>query len=168
MDHLEFEREKWRAEYDLRKRELDFKERDAGRSQWSSPLVLAVCAAAVAGLFNAGVAWVNGMQARTVEETKAEAARILEVIRTNDPDKAAVNLKFLVDAGLISDAVRRKDIQAFLDNRTTGQGPTLPTEAQLRKEVEVLVENWKMMTDMTSNLSRTLHEMSNTAVRNIR
>jgi hypothetical protein len=94
--------------------------------------------------------------------------RILEVIRTNDPDKAAVNLKFLVDAGLISDVVRRKDIQAFLDNRTAGQGPTLPTDAKLHEEVKVLVENWKMITDMTSNLSLTLNEMANTATRNIR
>jgi hypothetical protein len=95
--------------------------------------------------------------------------RILEVIRANDPDKAAVNLKFLVDAGLISDTVRRKDLQAFLDNRIDGQGPALPTDAKLREEeVKVLVESWKMTTDMTSNLSRTLHEMANTAVRNIR
>jgi hypothetical protein len=40
-------------------------------------------------------------------KTKAEAARILEVIRTDNPDKAATNLKFLVDAGLISDAGRK-------------------------------------------------------------
>jgi hypothetical protein len=141
VDQLEFEREKWRGEYDLRKRELELKERDAARSQWSSPLVIAVSAAAVAGLFNAGIAWVNGMQARTVEETKGEAARILEVIRTDNPDKAAVNLKFLVDAGLISDAGRRKNIQAFLDHRAAGQGPTLPTDVlksleQLREEFE--------------------------------
>ena len=48
-------------------------------------------------------------QARILEESKAEAARILEVIKTgNNSDKAAVNLKFLVDAGLISDPDRRE------------------------------------------------------------
>jgi hypothetical protein len=109
-----------------------------------------------------------GCKLEPLKKPKQKAARILEVIRTNDPDKAAVNLKFLVDAGLISDAVRRKDLQAFLDNRAAGQGPALPTDAKLHEEVKVLVENWKMITDMTSNVSRTLHEMGNTAVRNIR
>jgi hypothetical protein len=154
---LEFEREKWRNEFELRKRELVLKEREASRSRWSSPLVLAVLAAAMAGLGNASAIWLNGMeqrkletekaeQARNIEETKAEAARILEVIKTgNDPDKAAENLKFLVDAGLISDEYRRKSIQVFLDTRKAGQGPALP-----------------------GDLSKTLHEMALEAVRNIR
>jgi hypothetical protein len=123
---LEFEREKWRAEYELRKRELELKERDASRSRWSSPLVLALLAAAIAGLSNAAAIWLNGRQARDLEETKAEAARILEVIKTGDPDKAAVNLKFLVDAGLVSDVDRRLSIQKYLDARAAGQGPALP------------------------------------------
>jgi hypothetical protein len=162
VDQLEFEREKWRAEYELRKRELDLKERDAARSQWSSPLVLSICAAVVAGFFNAAVAWVNGIQSRTIEEAKAEAARILEVIKTDNPDKAAVNLKFLVDAGLISDFGRSSKLQAYLDVRIAGQGPALPGD------VDVLVKNWKLITDMTSELSKTLHEQAQTAVRNIR
>jgi len=71
-------------------------------------------------------------QSRVLEEGKAEAARILEVIKTgNDPEKAAENLKFLVDTGLISDAGRRKNIQAFLDSRKPGQGPSLPPAAAL-------------------------------------
>jgi hypothetical protein len=44
----EFEREKWRDDYALRKRELELKERDASRSRWSSPVVLALLAAAIA------------------------------------------------------------------------------------------------------------------------
>jgi hypothetical protein len=137
---LEFEREKWRGEYELRKREIEIKERDASRSRWSSPLVLAVLAAATAALGNAAAIWLNGIeqrdlettkteQARILEESKAEAARILEVIKTgNNSDKAAVNLKFLVDAGLISDPDRRKNIEKFLVNRATGEGPALPSQ----------------------------------------
>jgi hypothetical protein len=52
---LEFERETWRDEYELHKRELVLKEPEASRSRWSSPLVLAVLAAAMAALGNAGV-----------------------------------------------------------------------------------------------------------------
>lgn len=134
---LEFEREKWLAEYELRKREIEIKERDQSRSRWSSPVVLAVLAASLAGLGNAAATWLNGMeqrkleagraeQAKIMEETKAEAARILEVIKTGDPNKAAVNLKFLVHTGLISNADRLKNIQIFLADRPDGGGPTLP------------------------------------------
>src|SRR5262249_53722210 len=68
-------------------------------------------------------------QTRVLEEGKAEAARILEMIKTGDPDKAADNLKFLIDAGLISDADRRRNIRNFLANRPAGKGPTLPSVA---------------------------------------
>jgi hypothetical protein len=133
---LEFEREKWRGEYELRKREIEIKEREASRSRWSSPVVVALLVAATAGLGNAAAIWLNGweqrklettraMQTKDIEETKAEAARILEAIRTDDPDKAAVNLKFLLEAGLLV-AERRQNIQAFLDERIAGQGPWLP------------------------------------------
>ena len=134
---LEFEREKWRAEYALREREIKVKEREASRSRWSSPLVLAVLAAAIAALGNGAAIWLTGRsqhdlettkaeQTRVLEEGKAEAARILEMIKTGDPEKAADNLKFLVDAGLISDADRRKNIQNFLAHRPAGKGPALP------------------------------------------
>jgi hypothetical protein len=137
---IEFEREKWLGEYELRKREIEIKERDQSRSRWSSPVVLAVLAAALAGLGNAAVTWLNGVeqrnleaeraeQARAMEETKAEAARILEVIRTGDADKSAANLKFLVDTGLISNADRIKNIEAFLAHRPKGGGPALPGQA---------------------------------------
>src|SRR5262245_1520933 len=160
-ESLEFEREKWLAEYELKEREIALKEREASRSRWSSPLVLAIFAAAAAGIGNAAAIWLTGVQqrqleaekseqVRSIEEAKAEAARILEVIKTgNDPDKAAANLKFLLDAGLISDTPRRLSIQVFLDTRQAGQGPALPV-------------------DFTDNLSKTLHEMAITAVKNIR
>jgi hypothetical protein len=167
---LEFEREKWLAEYEFRKREVAIKERDDSRSRWSSPLVLAVLAAATAALGNAAAIWLNGIeqrnlettktaQARILEESKAEAARILEVIKTgNNSDKAAVNLKFLLDAGLISDPDRRKNIEKFLVNRATGEGPALPSQVsdeplgkmllQLQKDIESLPKLTKEQTEM--------------------
>ena len=128
---LEFDHERFR------KREIEVKERDQSRSRWSSPVVLAVLAAALAGLGNAAVASLNGLeqrkleadkavQAKAMEETKAEAARILEVIKTGDADKSAANLKFLVDTGLITNSDRIEKIQAFLEHRPAGGGPALP------------------------------------------
>jgi hypothetical protein len=154
---LEFEREKWRDDYELRKREVAVKEQEASRSRWSSPLVLAVSAAAIGAFGNLVLAWMNeraqleleatkAEQANSLEESKAEAMRILEMIRTGNPDKAAENLKFLVDAGLISNPVRRTNIQTFLAKREAGQGPVLPaarsiTPEELNREVETLIPN---------------------------
>lgn len=137
---VQFDHERWLGEYELRKREIGIKERDQSRSRWSSPVVLAVLAAALAGLSNAAVSWQNGLQqlkleaekavqAKSMEETKAETARIFEIIRTGDADKAAANLKFLVDTGLIINSHRIEKIQAFLDRRPAGKGPELPGQS---------------------------------------
>jgi hypothetical protein len=131
-----FDREKWREEYELRKREIEIKERESNRNRWSSPLVLALLTAAVAGLGNAVAIVLNGReprdleitksdQAKIVEETKAEAARIFEIIRTGNPVQAATNLKFLVDVDLIRDAGRIRSIKA-LDLGDIGKLPALP------------------------------------------
>jgi hypothetical protein len=150
---LEFEREKWRAEYDLRRAEISLKRDEVNRSRWINPLVIAVFAAAAAALGNAGVTLISGYQQRTLEETqaadtrvlnlnqsiatlqleqsKAESARILEVVKTSDPDKAAVNLKFLIDTGLIADQNIRRQIESYLDKRAPGKGFSLPSSGSI-------------------------------------
>jgi hypothetical protein len=150
---LALEREKWDAEIALRREELDLKRSELSRSRWINPLVIAVLAAAVAALGNAGVSLVNSLQQLqlereraqitqrlnaeqshatiTLEQSKSEAARILEVVKTNDPDKAAANLKFLIDTGLIADQTVRMQIQAYLDKRQPGEGVVLPTSQGL-------------------------------------
>jgi hypothetical protein len=133
---VEFEREKWQAEHELREREVAVKEREASRWWWSTPLIALVAAAvgaAIAAGGNAYVALLNGQQALVLEETKAEAARILEVIKTGDPDKAAENLKFLLDLGLINDPIRTR-LEASLAKRGAGQGPALPAARSLTPE----------------------------------
>jgi hypothetical protein len=151
---VEFEREKWQAELRLRQKELALHERDARLkyleirakrrderlARWSSPLVLAVLAAALAAFGNAIVAFINGSEQRAleraraeasqvIEETKAEAARILEVIKTNDVNLARNNLDFLNQAGLVTNPKRRADIQAYLSRLKPGEGPSLPSSA---------------------------------------
>jgi hypothetical protein len=150
---LKLEHDRWLGEYELRKREIEIKERDQSRSRWSSPVVLAVLAAALAGLSNAAVHWQEGVlqrrleadkavQARIMEETKAEAARIFEVIRTGEADKAATNLKFLVDTGLITNSGRVEKIQAFLVNRPDGGGPALPvSQSPTDRELAVMLKS---------------------------
>ena len=79
---LVWEQQKWRDEYQLRIRELDLKQKEQERSNWSNPLVVAILAAAIAGLGNAVVAMINGRLQRQIEESKAaESLRIEEVDR---------------------------------------------------------------------------------------
>ncbi len=75
---LDFEREKWLGDYELRRREIEIKERYQSRSRWSNPIVLAVLAAALAGVGNATVAWLNGIEQRVLKprgSSKLEAWR---------------------------------------------------------------------------------------------
>jgi hypothetical protein len=130
------EREKWTFARNLQEIELSIKEEDLRlrkeeleRSRWRSPLVVAILAAAVAALGNAAVALVNGLQGQTLEDTRAESARILEMVKTGSADKAAENLRFLADAGLVTNTARLAAIRHFLETRSPGQGPFLPSSA---------------------------------------
>ena len=167
------ERERFEAEQAAKARELTLAERAqvvaegdlalrrdaAAESRWTSPLVLAVLAAAIAAAGNAAVAYLNGGQQRRLEETRAtanralerakaeaqielerekaaaqraldeqesESARILEVIKTGDTERAASNMQFLVDAGLVTKASLVDKLSHYLATRAVGQGPALP------------------------------------------
>jgi hypothetical protein len=142
------EREKWEAERGFRERELVLREREqehkkgelaraaqaSAGARWSSPVVVAILAAAVAAAGNALVAYTTSVSAKNLEAQKAEQARILEVVRTGNPDKAAVNLRFLLRAGLIDDGRTRARLTAFLDQRKPGTGPSLPQEGIFRTQ----------------------------------
>jgi len=106
------------------------------RSKWTSPLVLAVLAATVAATGNAWVAHSNGKAQRALEESwssallsleayKVEAALVLEAIATGDPDAAALNLSFLLEAGFVDDHWPRAGLAAYLEKRERGQDPAL-------------------------------------------
>jgi hypothetical protein len=82
----------------------------------------------------------------------------------NNSDKAAVNLKFLLDAGLISDADRRKNIEGFLVSRAAGEGPALPSQTsaeevtrKMFEEVSKSIQSLGQMTD--SKQQETLMKM---------
>lgn len=135
------QREKWDTEVAFRERELalqereqvtreselQLKEREHRRAAWRNPLFIAILAAAIAAAGNAVVTMVNGTLQRKIEDQKSEQARILEMIKTGDPDKAAENLQFLLDAGLITNPERAEKLRVFLAEREPGSGPTLAT-----------------------------------------
>ncbi len=131
-------------DYLLRSSELQSKEDEVRRQHWFSPLFLAILAAAIAASGNAIVSYLNNSSANKLEtlktestfrleESKAEAARILEGIKTGNTEKAAENLEFLVQANLISEH-KRAAIMVYLLARKRGQGPSLPIISQEREE----------------------------------
>jgi hypothetical protein len=151
LSGLQFEREKWQGDMEMRRRELALKEREQSNkdaeielkraeqasSKWRNPLVVAIFAAAVAAGGNAVVAVVNGSLQRdlesskrdaeiVLENSKAESTRILEMIKTGDTEKAAGNLEFLLKSGLIVEPMRAAKLTAFLADRKPGAGPSLP------------------------------------------
>lgn len=146
------EHDKWEAEKIFRRREIEIKEREQdtkeaevalkqqehAASQWRNPLVVAIFAAAIAALGNAIVAFTSGAFQRQLEAQKSEQARILEMIKTGDPDKAAENLKFLLEAGLIADPDTGKRLADFLANRKPGSGPTLPPPSEAKSLINKL------------------------------
>ena len=75
----------------------------AGKSSSLTPILIAIWTTAIAALGNGVVSWFNGRQMYALEQEKAQSAVILEVVKTNSPDKAAGNLAFLVEIGVISE-----------------------------------------------------------------
>jgi hypothetical protein len=129
-----WEHEKWKAEFVLRERELAVKEgelelqrKDSARAGWRSPLVVAVLAAALGAAGNAFVSYINASLERQLEDQKSEQQRILEIIKTGNPDSAAENLQFLLNAGLIAEPSRVTKLREFLKTRAPGSGPSLPS-----------------------------------------
>jgi hypothetical protein len=131
-------RQRWEEEKAFREREMQIKEKEQstreaelqlsreqhGRWRWSSPLVIAILGAAVAGFGNAAVGFLSNMWQRELEAQKAEDSRILEAIKAN-PQQAAVNLNFLNNAGLITNPQRKANITLLLASREAGTGPSL-------------------------------------------
>jgi hypothetical protein len=147
---MEFEREKWRDEVELRKEELAIKKREQDnkdgqldlqrkaqtQSKWINPLVVAIIAAALAGVANVIVTAINGKLQRDnenaraegqrrIEAQKAEAARILEMIKTGDRASAGTNLQFLIETGLVTDKDLAKRVEQYQQDHPQS-GPVLP------------------------------------------
>lgn len=135
-------------EQSVAERELALKEKESKEARWWNPLVVAIAAAAIAAAGNAYVAWSNNnsqialqiekekndlagdqQKARnevSAEQQKADNDLILEVVKTSDPQRAADNLKFVEEAGIIADKSRREGIKKYLAQpRAFGAGVAL-------------------------------------------
>jgi hypothetical protein len=114
------------ADQALRKADLDLRRDEHERTRWTSPLVLAIVAAAIAALGNAVVAFVNGRQQRELERHRAEANRSLE------REKAENQIKLERDKGqaqLRSDA-RKAESDRILEVIKTGESEAAAANLQ--------------------------------------
>jgi N-acetyl-anhydromuramyl-L-alanine amidase AmpD len=153
------DREKWEKEISLKERELSLKEKEHASSGWKNPLVVAIMAAAIAALGNTIVTMTNGKFQRELEDQKSEQSRILEMIKTGDPEKAAENLQFLLDSGLISQPDLVTRLSNFLKNRKPGSGPTLPSVASFdNKSLQERIDNLQINKKNRSRTNNTSDE----------
>jgi len=102
----------------------------AGKSSSLTPILIAIWTTAIAALGNGVVSWFNGRQMYALEQEKAQSAVILEVVKTNSPDKAAGNLAFLVEIGVISEEQAGERLKNCLRTRVAGQGPSIPQSGE--------------------------------------
>ncbi|HEV7681288.1 MAG TPA: peptidoglycan-binding domain-containing protein [Pyrinomonadaceae bacterium] len=100
--NLETELDLKRADYFLRKRELDAKIKGERKSIFlTSPLIIAILSA-VFGLLGTGIgAALQGYWNTKLESQKFESSLIQKALETTDKDEAKRNLLFLVKAGLL-------------------------------------------------------------------
>lgn len=191
---IAFERERWERWSDLERRKSDLAEREQAnrdlelelrrqeqlRTRWSSPLVVAILAAAVAGMSNAAVTMVNGLvqdkierekaeKTRNLEEAKAEATRILEMIKTGNPELAAKNLEFLVQTGLIIDDRRVSQLKTYLASRTPGSGPSLPAPSGATTDRKIVLHppDPEVMEQLIQNLKGQEKQWMDIAIKEI-
>ena len=59
--------------------------------------------------------WLRASATEKLEKDKAEAARILEAVKTGDFEKAAENLRTLLDMGLVSDPETQAKLRKYLE-----------------------------------------------------
>jgi len=142
IDQLQFDREKWQDERDIRKREvavreaeLELKRSEFRRSRWLSPLVIAVVAAGLAATGNAAVAYINGMQQRELEGTRANTQNALETNRST----AANNLEREKSAALASIEEAKAEAARILEMIKTGDREVAAQNLQFLLDAGLIV-----------------------------
>ena len=115
----------WREEIALRREEFELKKSEFQHARFSSPIVLAIIGASIAGITNAAAIWWNGH----LEDRRAEHARVLEILKTGNVEQAERNLKFLVNVGLISDKEVQDKVKQYTSQTPAGSGPALPVSS---------------------------------------
>ncbi|MCP1546991.1 MULTISPECIES: hypothetical protein [Methylorubrum] len=128
-------------ELELKERELEIRSRELKFARFYNPWTVALVAAIFGLLGNSIIQARNAKNQRRleidkysgnreIEEYRSEAARILEMIKTQDPAKAKTNLKFLVSSGLVVTPKLKVSLVEFLEAAKADDVPSLPASSQ--------------------------------------
>jgi len=112
---LAFDKFKFEKEFELRIKELDIKlrevslkEKELSQAKVKVTPAQVTIIVALLGIFSTLIAtYVQNNGNQQLEKTKFESEIILKVASSNDLDQNKKNLRFLVDAGLISDNLQK-------------------------------------------------------------
>jgi hypothetical protein len=121
---VELEKQARERELQLRSEELELRRAEQGRARWLNPLFLGLIVAVIGLIGNMIVTFISGKQTRILESDKHRSALILEAVKTGDPDKAAANLEFFLEASLLRDPDGK--LATYLKEREPGKGFSLP------------------------------------------
>jgi hypothetical protein len=116
------EREKWEAQQFWHQEEISLRREEFARSRWTHPLVVVIIGGCLTASIGMLTSYLNNRAGQAEETARAEAARILEVVKTGDPDTAAKNLQFLASVGLVTDERVSQKLRDYIANRLPGQG----------------------------------------------
>ena len=118
----DWEKEKFEREFTLRQAELEIERRKLAAERNRAILVgvlVPISLAVITGV----PAIINGMQERNAQRATFEASLIIDAISIAEPAQAAINLGFLVDAGLITGSTA-ENLSEYLGSVQQGPGPT--------------------------------------------
>jgi hypothetical protein len=138
------------AKVDLEAKRLDLLSRPSFyKSMLSNPVVVAAAIAALVTITSGIISYTVSKHQKQLEAQKAasqadlasqkadadkellqlrtEADVILEAVKAYNPDQAAINLQFLIDAGLVPLTAPR--LADYLRDRRAGTGKVLPPQA---------------------------------------
>jgi len=126
-----------RHELAIEEKALELKIAEHRRSQFSTPVILALIAAIAGFLGNAFLSSYNAREQRELEERRftenirilqlrSQQERIIKFLETGNTEKAAANLNFGIQVGLITDNEIRDSLKKYLENVSPGKGPALP------------------------------------------
>ena len=92
----------------------------------SGPIIVGIVAALIGFMGNVIATYFQGRNSLEIERQKQQGSLIIEAIKTGNPDSAATNLKFLLEAGLINDPSGQ--LRRYISRQ--GQVPVLPARTE--------------------------------------
>lgn len=124
LSQEEWERKKFSLEMDFKERELQIS-KNRLKVEARRNILIGLLVPIIVALMTAVPAYINSVNQQALKQLEFEAQLITNSVKTGDPDQAAINLKFLIDSGLLGGKTAER-VSKYLKNREPGVGRALP------------------------------------------